>query len=218
MKIFLKILGSIILIILLALVGYELYRVILWGIGDWKLYIWLFIGVAAYFLLRLLFRKNEKWLQTFSHELSHTIVGFFFFKKIHSFQAKEGTGEIWHSGSGNIFISLAPYCLPIFTYLFLFLRLLSDPTKTYIFDIFIGFTLAFHILCFIKQTGKWQTDITNHGVFLSYLFIITFALFNLLVVFLSIRMGVIDAFVYMFKSFWYDINGIWIRLMQIAHG
>jgi len=203
------------LLVMLPIVAYVLYKTIVAGIDHLKIYMWLFIGMGAYFLLRLLFRKNETWLQTFSHELSHTIVGLFFFKKIHAFQAKEGAGSIEHSGTNNIFISLAPYCLPIFTYLFLFLRLLADPSKVYIFDIIIGFTLAFHLLCFIKQTGKWQTDITNQGVFLSYLFIITFILFNVSITLLTVRMGVLDAFVHQFKSMWFSLVDIHRYLISL---
>ena len=90
-----------------------------------------------------------------------------FFRKINSFQASDnGTGVIYHSGRrkfGSIFISLAPYCFPIFTYLFMLLRILGSEEMYYIFDIFIGFTAAFHFTCFWRQTGNYQTDIQGQG-------------------------------------------------------
>jgi NHS family xanthosine MFS transporter len=80
-----------------------------------------------------------------------------------------------HSGGlrfGTVFISLAPYCLPLFTYPLLFLRELGATNSLYIFDIMIGVVTAFHIGCFRRQIGLHQTDITGVGVFRSALFIV----------------------------------------------
>lgn len=177
----------------------EIIPIVKWLIAHPTTYQYVGMGMAGYFLVTLIgiFNKNLEWLRTFSHELSHTIVGMMFLRKIHSFEAGIGSGVMSHSGGfrfGTIFISLAPYCLPIFTYLLLFLRVLGDQSSLYIFDIMIGVTLAFHIGCFRSQIGLHQTDITSVGTFRSALFIVAMWIVNLSVLLLSIRYGVFKAF------------------------
>lgn len=202
-------LSLVILATLLALVAKEFWPVLKWMALHPKVYMWFFIGVGAYFLVRLIppLNKNEEWLQVFSHELSHTTVGLLFFQRIHSFQAGEKSGVVYHSGRrfGETFISLAPYYLPLFTFAFLLLRIIGAWKALYVFDFFIGFTLAFHCLCFAKQTRMYQTDISSVGYVKAFLFIICFLLFNLTIIFLSIRKGIVNANVYLFTNYWNDI-------------
>lgn len=218
----LRLLSFPLIILLIALGVTEIIPVIKWSIGHYIIYKWVGVGMAAYFVLSIIriFNKNLEWLRTFSHELSHTIVGMMFLRKIHSFEAGEGEGEMSHSGGlrfGTIFISLAPYCLPIFTYLLLFLRELGAQNSLYIFDIMIGFTAAFHIGCFRRQIGTHQTDITSVGVLRSYLFIFAMWTVNLTILLLSIRYGVIDAFKTLAINY-YDQIVIWwkyaVRFVQ----
>lgn len=161
------------LLLILALLG--LFPIVKWLCFNIATYQWMLYGMGGYIVMRrLFFKRNERWMQTFTHELSHTIVSLMFFRKIHSFYVAEGSGIIYHSGSrrfGDIFISLAPYCLPYFTFLFLLLRVVGASNMLYIFDLFIGLTLAFHLTCFISQTRSYQTDIQKHGYARSYLFI-----------------------------------------------
>ena len=199
----------VLLAISLLFVVVEFWNAFKWMFLHLKLYMWFFIGVSAYIVLRLipLLRKNEEWLQVFSHELAHTIVGLLFFQRIHSFQADENHGVMTHSGNtfGKTFITLAPYYLPIFTFAFLLLRIIGAWKSLFIFDLFIGFTLAFHCLCFIKQTRSYQTDIQNIGYLKAYLFIACALLFNLTIVLLSIRKGIVNANIYLFSNYWNDI-------------
>ena len=187
------------IILTIALGVTEFIPAVKWAVSHYIIYKWVGLGVAIYFALSIirLFNKNLEWLRTFSHELSHTIVGMMFLRKIHSFEAGIGSGVMSHSGGfrfGTIPISLAPYCLPIFTYLLLFLRVLGAESSLYIFDIMIGVTLAFHIGCFRSQIGLHQTDITSVGAFRSALFIVAMWIVNLSVLLLSIRYGVFKAF------------------------
>lgn len=202
-------LSVILLALSLILVVMEFWESFKWLITHLKFYMWLFIGIGSYFILRLIpqLRKNEEWLQTFSHELSHTIVGLLFFKRIHSFQAGEKSGAVYHSGHrfGGTFISLAPYYLPIFSFAFLLLRIIGAWKALYIFDAFIGFTLAFHCLCFAKQTRSYQTDISSVGYLKAYLFIACALLFNLTIILLSIRKGIVNANIYLFTNYRDDI-------------
>lgn len=218
MRIVSRILYFIIVIFCLAVIIFNIPSVFMDSVRAYKMYLWFGCGALAYFLIMLIppVRKNEKWLQTFSHELTHTIVGMMFFRKINSFQASDnGTGVIYHSGRrrfGSIFISLAPYCFPIFTYLFMLLRILGSEEMYYIFDIFIGFTAAFHFTCFWRQTGNYQTDIQGQGYVRSYMFIAAWRLFNATIILLTIRMGIVDAVTYIFPEYWHTIVGWWDAL------
>lgn len=188
----------------------EVIPIVKWVIPNYMKYQYVGMGMAGYFIVTFvgIFKKNLEWLRTFSHELTHTVVGMMFLRKIHSFEAGVGSGVMSHSGGfrfGTVPISLAPYCLPIFTYLLLFLRELGAPNSLYIFDIMIGVTLAFHIGCFRSQIGLHQTDITGVGVFRSALFIVAMWIVNLSILLLSIRVGVLEAFKRLAVDYYEDL-------------
>ncbi|MFI3278413.1 MAG: M50 family metallopeptidase [Rikenellaceae bacterium] len=203
-----------IIVILLALAILEFVPVIVWFSTHLSVYQWMLYGAGGYFIIRRFpfFNRNESWLQTFAHELSHTIVSLLFLQKIHSFRADEYGGVIQRSGSGRfsgIFISLAPYSLPYLTFMFLLLRIIGANNTLYVFDIFIGFTYAFHCVCFWKQTRPYQTDIQSQGYLRSYLFIATTLIFNTSIILLSIRKGVIGAVCYLFTQYWSEVVYYW---------
>lgn len=204
------------ILLLLVLTVFQFFPVLIYAAGHLATYQWLLYGMATYFILRRFnfFAQNESWLQTTSHEANHAIVGMMFFHKIHSLQANEESGVVYHSGRnfGDIFISLAPYCLPVVTYLLLFVRLLGAYKMLYLFDLFIGFTLAFYIVSFWRQTRPYQTDIQNQGYIRAYLFIITAWFFNASIILLTIRKGVLWAFSTTFQSYWDNIV-TWFKMI-----
>lgn len=207
-----------IIVLFLPLAFLSLLPIIGYVAGHIEMYQWLFYGMGGYFIVsRLPFiRKNIEWMQTFSHELTHTIVGLLFFHKIYSFKAEQGTGMITHAGRrfGGIFIDLSPYCLPIFTYILLLFRLMGDPSMMYLFDIFTGITLAFHISCFWKQTGLYQTDIQGQGYVRAFMFIIAGWIFNTSIVLLSVPNGIGKAFSTLFIQYWDRLQEWWQWLLQ----
>lgn len=196
-------------IIFLLLSGYEFYSVVGYALFNIKAFQWLGYGFIGYFILhRLKFiAQNEQWLRTHSHEFTHAIVGMFLARKIHSLQANESNGVVYHSGGrfGDVFISIAPYCLPLLTYCILFFRIFGDHKLYYVFDLFVGLTLAFHVSCFWRDTGFHQSDLKKHGKFKSLILIIALWLFNSAVVLLSIKCGLKDAIVNIFCNFWSNI-------------
>lgn len=160
---------------------------------DPYIYKWVLCGMGAYLLCaRFLVASRESLTRVFTHELTHAIVGIMFLRKIISFNATKSSGVVMHSKGlfGDIFISLAPYCLPIYTFALLLLRLLGDESSLFIFDILIGFTLALHINCYIMETRPRQTDIKNTGYMRSLMFIPTAWALNLSLIMLSIPKGV----------------------------
>lgn len=200
-------------VILLVLSCTEFFPILIYACKHIAVYQWLLYGLGSYFIIRKLgfFSRNEHWLQTTSHEVTHAVVGMLFFHKIHSLQANEGRGAVYHSGRsvGAIFISLAPYCLPIFTFVFLLMRIMGADKMLYIFDLFIGFTLAFHLVCFVSQTRLYQPDIQKYGYIKSFLFLFIAWFFNASIILLSIRKGIVGAVMYLFSEYWSDIVYVW---------
>lgn len=199
-----------ILLLLLVMVGYGIIlylfpkgRPLTWNL---PVYQWTGIGIVAFFVLARFFNKNLNWFSTFSHELTHVVVSILFFRKIHSFQAGTGTGVMSSSGNSNtlVFVDLAPYCLPIFTYLLLALRMMLAKDMLMYYDILIGMSIGFHVYCFRTQTGSYQTDINKHPLYFSYLYIVTALLFNLCVILVSYWNGK-----NVFTAFWYVLTQMW---------
>ena len=155
-------------------------------------YKWAAIGVLIAMFIGSLFSKNQTWFETFSHELTHIVVALMFFRKVHSFHAESGTGAVTTSGTnqkGIIPMALAPYCLPIFTYLLLFLRPLMNSTGSAVLDVFIGASIVFHYLCFKHQTGNHQTDINQYPFFFSYTYIYIARLVNVCIILVAFWPG-----------------------------
>ena len=79
----------------------------------------------------------------------------------------------------------------------------------YVFDLFIGFTLAFHLMCFISQTKLYQPDIQGQGYIKAFLFLFVAWFFNATIILLSIRKGIVGAVTYIFPKYWNDIIDWW---------
>ncbi len=214
MKKILNILAYTLLIAFFLLSAWSFFETTYWlALKSYKLYLWFGVGVVIYVVLRKLpvVNQNAEWFEVQTHEWLHTVVALMFGHRIHSVSASDREGVMYHSGRfmHNIFISLAPYCLPIYTYAFCILRLLSARQTVYIFDLLIGLTLAFHLVAFKKQTKPYQVDIREFGTVVSYLFIAAFLLFNLTIILLTIKKGVDGAFVYQAEQYWANLQGVW---------
>ena len=177
---------------------------------TWKVYLPLLSGMGAYIIMGFIpfLSKNREHLRTLSHEFTHWLVGICFFHKIHALNVQGETGYVSHSGGrfGDMFIGLSPYCIPVFTVLLLFLRMIIIPGAMVGFDVAVGLTLAFHIGCFATQMGIHQTDITERGIFKSYVFIIAVWLFFALLILLTIKYNLFEAVEYIFKGYWHNLE------------
>lgn len=202
-----------IMTILLLLTGAGFISVGGMLLGNPETYIWMLAGAAAYAALSLIpaIKKNTGVIRIFTHELTHTVVCLMFFRKIHSFNVSHEGGAVQHSGGGrgDIFITLAPYCLPIYTFAFAILRLLSSDSSLFVFDILIGLTLAFHIICYAKETSPRQTDIKRSGYLRSLLFIPTALFFNLSIILLTVSSNFGEAFITLFAKYAETLAGWW---------
>lgn len=182
-------------------------------LGDYQ---WLLYGMLLYLVVHRLslYNRNEEWLRTANHEWSHALVAMLFLHRIHSLQSGKNSGAVSHSGTklGALFITLAPYALPLFTYFTMGVRFLGAEDKLFVFDLFIGFTLMFHLLSLWHEARPHQTDLQRNGLLLSYLYIIVAWLFNFTVILLCVRVGIVDAFVVLFRSYYTDVVG-WLAMV-----
>jgi hypothetical protein len=209
----LKIISYPLLMLFLVFNAYCVYKSGYWAVMHPKVYMWFAIGIMAWVVLKGIFRKNLDFLETFTHELTHTIVSLMFFQKIHSFHATNGEGGVmYHSGkmTNNIFISLAPYCLPIYTFALLIIRLWITSKSLWIFEILIGLSVGFHFITIKKDISPRQPDIKGCGIFFSYLFIWAFILFHLALIVWSMHSGIDGAFV----KYWQNLVYVWEVLIH----
>ena len=134
--------------------------------------VWFLVGMACYLLVyALFFHGNQEYafIETFSHELAHAIVSMALFQMPQSFTVDPKSRKavvVTHSRSPFMF--LAPYYLPLFTIPFLVLKPIVLPQFHCLVDFFIGFTLCFHYVIFLKDFRLRQTDITEPGTVFSF--------------------------------------------------
>lgn len=205
-----------ILLIFILFTGWDILRRILFPrrgswIGNLQLYMWTGIGIVAFLVVKRFIKENLQWFETFTHELVHTIVSILLFRRIHSFKANGDNGLITTSGNEKtlVFVDLAPYCLPLYTYLLLAFRAIATSQFLWFVDIIIGISIAFHANCFIKQTGSYQSDINKRPLYFSYTYIATALLFNFCVIIVSYWSSK-----NVFTAFWYVILNI-IEIFKI---
>lgn len=177
------------------------------------IYQWAGVGILVFAIIHAVVKKNMTWMETFSHELTHIVVALLFFRRVHSFHAEEGSGVVYTSGNSSyphVPMALAPYCLPIFTYLLLSIRCLMNFHGMWIYDILIGMTICFHFFCFKNQIGKYQSDINQYPLSFSYLYIVTALLINFCIIWVAFfpQYNV-------YTSFWRYVTAIWSNLVEV---
>ena len=227
---FRKFITIFLLLVLVVVAAFEFYRMVVFAVKSvsdqlYSGYVWLGVGFLIYLIChRFVFRKNIDIMQTMSHEGAHMLVGALLLRrKIYQFNAKsadslsygENTlGFVSSSRKGNyisLMSTLAPYMLPYLTFLLLLFRLMIKNECLPIIDTIIGFSLMFYFFCWKKDTRRDQSDIQLCGVFLSYLYIITFLLFNISLIIYSVSGGMTDpmnifgAIEHYFVQTWNDI-------------
>lgn len=202
--IFLLVLGVIV-------AAFEFYRTVAYAFVEttnsrYSGYLWVGAGFLLYSIMhRFVFRKNIDIMQTMSHEGAHMLIGALFLRrKIYQFNAKSADSLSYgdntlgfvsssrKNGYVSIMSTLAPYMLPYLTFLLLLFRLMIKNECLPIIDLIIGFSLMFYFYCWKKDTRRDQSDIQLCGVFLSYLYIATFLLFNISLIIYSVSGGISD--------------------------
>lgn len=176
---------------------------------DWRHdgnYVGLFVGFIAYglFLISMIIprvRHNLNWFMKFTHELTHTLVAVLFFAKIREFVVRDRECYVNYQAGpvGYVPITLAPYCIPIYTFMLFPFRFAGDSHYMIIFDFLIAFSYAFHLHSFIKQTRFSQPDIEGCGLARSTTFIAFVHMCVLALIFAIPKGGVMNA---LYRVFW----------------
>ena len=218
------------LLVAIVVAAFEFYRTLQYAVDAsmnqlYSGYMWMAVGFVIYLIFhKFFFRKNIDIMQTMSHEGAHMLVGALFLRrKIYQFNVKSSDALSFNdnalgfvssevkNGRLSIMSTLAPYTLPYITFVLLFFRLMIKNECLPIIDVIIGFSLMFYFLCWKKDTRLDQSDIQICGVFLSYLYIITFVLFNISLIIYSVSggitepMNIIEAVKLYFTQTWNDI-------------
>ena len=225
-----RFLAIFLLLVAIIVAAFEFYRTIRYAVDAsmnqlYSGYLWMAVGFIVYIVFhKFFFRKNIDIMQTMSHEGAHMLVGALFLRrKIYQFNAKSSdalsygdnalgfvSSEV-KNGRISIMSTLAPYTLPYITFVLLFFRLMIKNECLPIIDVIIGFSLMFYYLCWKKDTRRDQSDIQLCGIFLSYLYIITFVLFNISLIIYSVSGGtsdpvnIIEAVKIYFTQTWNDV-------------
>lgn len=138
--------------------------------GHWFSFWPVLAGALGYAAFELLFSK-PLGLYVFGHELTHALVAFFSGIRVKSFTAAPGGGEVVLSDT-NVFVALAPYCLPLYTLIVVGVYQLvqfyaARPVHPLWFPLLIGFTLAFHASLTLHALLQRQPDLRYAGPFFS---------------------------------------------------
>ncbi len=132
---------------------------------------------------------NFHFFRVLRHELTHATVALLFGSHteemliVNPVERPEEVSYVKHYDPlGPAFlITLAPYCLPIFTIPFLLLKLLPLSQLNRPIDFLIGFTLAFHFLASIYEFAFKQDDIERTGALFSLVLVLFFNLVFLVI-------------------------------------
>lgn len=204
-------LATLLIFLLLVLAGTCLWHTV-WGVATWRVYRWAALGAVAYTVFHFFVRRNIRWLETASHELTHVAVSMLFLREVREMNVSDtGNGLAVTAGKSfaNVPVSLAPYCLPLFAYLLLALRPLIRPdgSALMIYDILVGLVIAFHVHCFTLQTGRYQPDINSYPLPFSFAYIFTFLFFNANVFLLAFQPGE-----NVFTALWHTMKAMFLTL------
>lgn len=172
-----------ILLLLLGLLGLPL----LWALAQsvilltgWGLdglfearSLWFCAGCAAMLALYLTFGRGMISVYVFAHEMTHALAGLLCLAKIHDIRIGSGGGSVTLS-KNNVFIVLAPYCVPFYFMLLVVIRwgvglFFPDAVPVPAWNFLQGVTLAFHVLYTGDALlGTGQPDVRVYGRLFSY--------------------------------------------------
>ena len=132
-------------------------------------------GMGSYFLFQLMFFKPVR-TYVFGHELTHALAGLLSGARLKKFKVSASGGSVELSKT-NIFITLAPYFIPIYTVILIAVYWAVGrfrPLENYhsLFLFLAGFTLAFHFGLTHFALMQGQSDLKHFGVFFSSVMII----------------------------------------------
>ena len=136
---------------------------------SYNITIWFVVGLLVYVLVHK-FLYNFSRPYVFAHEITHAISAMCCGYKAQGLKVGEESGQVKVSGT-NIFIFLAPYCLPLYAVfillIYFFWQLFSPDTAFRYKDIFLflfGFFIMLHIMHTVNTLHETQqSDLLQAG-------------------------------------------------------
>ncbi|MEG1480331.1 MAG: hypothetical protein RSD41_04940 [Kiritimatiellia bacterium] len=150
---------------------------------------WWFVGGGVVMTMLYVWKGRKlSPVYVFAHEMTHALAGVCCGARIHRVSIRE-TGGFVELSKSNLFITLAPYCVPLYLLFFVLLRWIVDgfwpeAVAAELWNFVLGMAFLFHLL----YTGDAlltvaQPDVRVYGRLFSYE-VIVFA--NLLFAFISL--------------------------------
>lgn len=136
--------------------------------------VFFFTGFGLWAVYFLLFKQPIK-VYVFGHELTHAIFVVLFGGEVGEFKVDEDSGYIL-SNKTNVWISLSPYFVPLYTLFSLSLLALINwatpvPWIDRILFFSTGITWGFHITFTLSMIRRGQSDLEENGLFFSLVLI-----------------------------------------------
>jgi hypothetical protein len=139
------------------------------------------IGFVVYFPIHFMLYKPVL-SHVMAHEVTHALAALAMGGKVTEIHATHSGGSTITNKS-HFFISMAPYVIPLYTLIALFLYLIAAPgLKIYLIGL-VGFTYAFHWVLTVYSLSHHQPDLDEGGVVFSLIFIFTANIIVLMLLF-----------------------------------
>ena len=163
------------------------------------------LGVLVFAVLKYFHLVDPILVFTYvlGHELTHAIAALMCFGKVEALSVDIDGGYV-DTDKDNLFVSLAPYFLPLWMLLWLgvlFIANLITPFETYLHWFYAGFGFwwAFHVYWTLWVIPREQPDLLENGVVISFLII---TITNIAALLLILRcFGVISL-----RGYWQDFQ------------
>ncbi len=200
---------ELLLVIFLVLLFLTIDEVLVVVVNSYTRYLYFLLGGALMFVIDRFTYRNNKMMKTFHHESTHMLVSLLTFRKVLMLKVEPDSGAVASAGSKRMLeaVSLSPYCFPLFAYVVMIFGYFFGRDMVNIYAVILGAAYAFHLLCIkddfvsLKVLGRHQTDINQYPLLFSYSYILSFWLFNTMIVLLSVRRDIVEAYLYIFDNF-----------------
>lgn len=175
-----------------------------------ELYAYFLGGCLIMFVVDKYTSTNNQWLKTYHHENTHLLFNLITFRQILMLRVDADGGLVSSMGRSKWMleaVSLSPYCFPLAAYIVMGFGYLFANDMSSVYALILGIAYFFHLLCIKSDFGEWplmgrgQPDINQYPLSFSYLYIFSFWLFNTMIVLLSVRSDIVDAYLQMYDSF-----------------
>lgn len=143
---------------------------------------WLSVGTLAFaggmtvFFLSWSALARSARVYVLGHELTHALWGLFFGALPSRLRIGDSGGSVSLTKS-NVFITLAPYFFPFYTFVVLVVALVTRAVFGTLYALplwlfLIGFTWAFHCVFTVQTLSQRQPDVQKYGRLFSWTFIL----------------------------------------------